>query len=476
MNIYRIPAFGGGLTHRLFQTIICSFVLIAVVFGGLLLLPAPATRADGPDEAHVVVQFGSNDRLVRPISFTAPISGLKALELTGLEIVTKDFGGGFIAVCSIEGVGCPAADCLTCDPAGRSWANTFWNGAIWQGYLTGAADTTVNAGAIEGWTYGQFGPPPDFAPPMPLLPAAPLTAAAKALHWLAGQQSAADGGYVTAGNSVEVLMAIGANHYQGPTWRRAAGAPTLSDHVRNTGAAYAASGSAATGKLALGLSAGGGCYPHGAALPTTFYITATGIYSSGFGAGGAGPQAWGMLGTKALSQTVSDQARTYLKSIINADGGWGWSLGASDTNGTALALQALIAAGELTSTTEVISGVNYLEAAQNDDGGFPYDPNAVTGTDSDTNSTAYVVQALMAAGQNPLTGTWIISATNPISYLLSMQLSDGSLAWMSSNPQPNQFATRQAVPALLGRSFPLRMTDQIAACPAYFLPAIAKSK
>jgi hypothetical protein len=119
-----------------------------------------------------------------------------------------------------------------------------------------------------------------------------------------------------------------------------------------------------------------------------------------------------------------------------------------------MALQALIAAGEPVTSTSVVSGLNYLEYAQNEDGGFPYSPDSSYGTDSDTNSTAYVVQALVAAGEDPLTGTWAISNSNPISYLLSMQLPDGSFEWQKGYGT-DQWATRQAIPALLQQAYPL---------------------
>jgi prenyltransferase beta subunit len=175
-----------------------------------------------------------------------------------------------------------------------------------------------------------------------------------------------------------------------------------------------------------------------------------------------------------LSETIPSGAVDQLKSTINVDGGWGWVAGSSDTNGTALALQALVAAGESLSATEVISGLAYLDAAQNSDGGFPYDPASLTTTESDANSTAYVVQALMATSQDPFTGTWLISDTHPISYLLSLQLANGSFEWQAGSGT-NQLATQQAIPALLGRPYPLRINPNLETCPARFLPVITKN-
>jgi prenyltransferase beta subunit len=182
-----------------------------------------------------------------------------------------------------------------------------------------------------------------------------------------------------------------------------------------------------------------------------------------------------MLGTNALSQTVPEAAVQYLKDLSEDDGGWAWLPGlesGSDTNSTSLAVQALIANGEPLTASAVISGLNFLKSAQNPDGGFTYDPDSIYGTDSDTNSTAYAVQAIWAAGQDPLTGTWVISNTNPVSYLLSMQLEDGSFEWQSGFGS-NLLATQQAIPALLGKAFPFQVST-LETCPGsmLYLPLI----
>lgn len=65
--------------------------------------------------------------------------------------------------------------------------------------------------------------------------------------------------------------------------------------------------------------------------------------------------------------------------------------GAADTNATALAVQALTAAGGHEEETR--HAVDWLRSVQNDDGGWPYLP----GDDTDANSTALVAGALTIA-------------------------------------------------------------------------------
>jgi hypothetical protein len=428
-------------------------IVLSMALAALAALALPEARAQGPEKsAHVVVEFGDGRVVVRPITFTGEISGLTALGLAGLDVVS-DNG----AVCAIEGTGCPASDCFCPD---NWWQQSYWMDGAWQDPGWPPALITA-ANAVDGWAWGTTWPT---VPP----PAPSLTAASAALEWLRPRQSNADGGYGDPGSTVETLLAVAADGYDAAEWRRLAQSPSLGTYLSGRGAAYANSSAGAAGKLAVGLAAGDGCWPIGAMRPLDYYSSTTGIFGASFG---SGLQAWAILGTHALSQVVPASAIGVLKSAQQGDGGWEWSPGwGSDTNSTALAMQALIAAGEPTTAPAVISSLNFLDAAQNDDGGFPY----ASPDTSDVNSTAYVVQALLAAGQDPLSGAWVISGSNPISYLLAMQLPDGSFEWQPGGGA-NESATRQAVPALLGQPFPLEVAT-LADCRVSYLPVILKNK
>ncbi|MCL4863122.1 MAG: hypothetical protein KJZ93_27200, partial [Caldilineaceae bacterium] len=127
------------------------------------------------------------------------------------------------------------------------------------------------------------------------------------------------------------------------------------------------------------------------------------------------------------------------------------------------------AAGEPISYATVVDALAYLDSAPNEDGGFPYAPGP--DAPSDANSTAYVVQALIAAGEDPLGARWTVSATTPISYLLTLQLPNGSFEWQPG-AGANQLATQQVIPALLGRAHPA-LSAPLQACPALYLPQVA---
>jgi hypothetical protein len=440
-----------------------SPVLVAFTLAAMLMLafsyyassPAAAQDVQAANAtASIVVQFDDSARVLRAINFSEPLSGYMALQLSGLRVVTASTSFG-PAICSIEDVGCPAEDCF-CD-ASRYWGYSYWDGAAWQSYPVGAGSSVISqTGAIEGWRWGEYGDP-QIAP-------APSLAAAEALLWLQESQVISDGGYGSPGASVESMLALGANHEKAAAWRANVEQPSLADYVALQGGIYARSSVAAAGKLAVALAASESCLPIGAISPQAYYSPTLGAYSDQ-----AGANSWAILGSLALSETVPAQAIDHLKNHIQPEGGWEWGPGwGADTNATALALQALVAAGEPISASEVVSGLAFLKAAQNSDGGFPYTPGPDSA--SDANSTAYVVQALVAAGEDPLSPTWTISNSHPISYLLSLQLPDGSFEWQPGTGA-NLLATQQAIPALLGRAHPV-VRQQLESCPAIYLPVV----
>jgi hypothetical protein len=423
-------------------------VLLALALAGGL-----ATAQD-PRQADIIVQFDAQARVARTIEFTEPISGLAALALSGLEVVTVSTGFG-PAVCSIEGVGCPADDCF-CD-ANRYWGYSYWDGAAWQSYMVGAGSSIISqTGAIEGWRWGAFGDSSQ-----------PATAAVQALGglaWLEARQTiTGDFGGMSA--SVETMLAIGANALPASTWQRTVPPGfSLENYAAANGATFSRAGAGAAGKLATALAASESCLPAGAVTPSYFYSPTLGAYSSQSGA-----NAWAILGALSLSETVPAAAVDTLAAAAAAEGGWEWAPGwGADTNSTALAIQALVAAQVPVTSPVIVAGLAFLATAQGDDGGFAYAPGP--GAGSDANSTAYVVQALIAAGEDPAGVRWTANGLSGLDYLTARRQPDGSTEWQAGTGS-NQFATQQAIPALLGRPYPVRQAS-LAACPAVFMPSV----
>jgi hypothetical protein len=124
-----------------------------------------------------------------------------------------------------------------------------------------------------------------------------------------------------------------------------------------------------------------------------------------------------------------------------ADGGWGFTVDAlSDSNTTALCLQAMIAHGE----SDISAALGYLRAMQNDDAGWAFQKPSDFSTASDAYSTAQVIMALNAAGEN------LADWSHPAERLRAFQRADGAIT-ADDDPIP-LLATSAAIPALEGRS------------------------
>ncbi|GAB4474237.1 MAG: hypothetical protein Kow0088_10150 [Anaerolineales bacterium] len=451
---------------RSFSLLTIALVLILFVVWGIAQpwsTKAAENQPNAANEMSLVVQFSDTDRLIRKVQFSTPtITGLDALLNSGLDVVTKNMGWG-IAVCSIEGVGCPAEDCF-CELPSAFWNYEKWDGNQWQPHSTGADTTVRSDGAIDGWRWGEWGG-------TPILPYPQLERAWNALQWLKAQQNS-DGGYGTPSSapssSVESLLAMASNHHKAADWRKDSNSVSMLGYMMANGASFTQSSVGAAGKFAVAASASDLCVPFQAQSPSDFYNSSTGQYHQD-----AGPQAWAILGTAALSQTVPAEAITYLKSLALTGGGWEWSSGwTAETNTTALAIQALVAAGVSPSDPVITDALNFLKTAQNLDGGFTYDPDSPWGTDSDTNSTAYVLQAIYAVGQDPTSVAWQKDGKTAFDFLATVQLGDGSFEWQPSLGS-NLLATQQAIPALLGRPAPFAIRA-IEACKVSFMPLISR--
>ena len=153
-----------------------------------------------------------------------------------------------------------------------------------------------------------------------------------------------------------------------------------------------------------------------------------------------------VLARRSLDLSVSSGVVSVLKSDQLAEGCWEFDSGfGCDTNSTAMAVQALVAAGIDPDDASIKAALAYLKSAQNADGGFPY----LVPSDSDANSTAFVLQALVAADEDiDAGGPWEKPGGHtPMGALLSYQNpSTGAFTYAGED---NAYATYQAVPALL---------------------------
>jgi hypothetical protein len=165
---------------------------------------------------------------------------------------------------------------------------------------------------------------------------------------------------------------------------------------------------------------------------------------------------WAVMALTSAGIDKNDEkiqnATAFIKSNQNeGDKGWSYGVGAdSDVDDTAAAIMTLISADESQSSTNITNGLEYMKSKQTSSGGFDswgYGPGA--------ESDSWAIQAIVAAGQDPTGANWTKEGKNPIDDLLSFQNQDGS--FNGSNSAPNSQATSFAIPALLGKPYPIFM-------------------
>ena len=158
-------------------------------------------------------------------------------------------------------------------------------------------------------------------------------------------------------------------------------------------------------------------------------------------------QALAIMALRVSKETVPPNAVTWLENQQDdVDDGWGpLPQETSDTENTALSIQALIAAGESPPSQPVSDAILYLQDRQTDDAGFA---NSALASDSDPASTSQAIQALLSAGENLLSNESRRCLRTPFDALLDDQAGEGSF-------ENDVGITAAAVPGLMGRSMPL---------------------
>ncbi len=153
--------------------------------------------------------------------------------------------------------------------------------------------------------------------------------------------------------------------------------------------------------------------------------------------------AWGILALRQAALPVPPETVRFVLRAQTRAGGFPWAVGLPpDTDDTAAAVQALVAAGAR--GAPVARALAYLRARELADGGFELQP----GKRSNVQSTAWAIQAFVAAGAKPPPAAF--------RFLSRMRRADGSLRYSPQYATTPLWVTAQAIPALARRAFPLR--------------------
>jgi hypothetical protein len=165
-----------------------------------------------------------------------------------------------------------------------------------------------------------------------------------------------------------------------------------------------------------------------------------------------------VLGLAAAGQAVASSAVERILAMQAPNGGWSWNGSGqdadSDTNTTSIMVQALVAAGRADDPA-VSKALEFLARHAAEQGGYAFQHFPGTALEADANSTALVLQAVLAADQDPNDPSW----GNPISALLRFQNPSGAFRWTDASPEDNLLSTVQAIPAAAQRFLPFSASD-----------------
>ncbi len=355
--------------------------------------------------------------------------------------------------------------------------------------ITGASVVGL-AALLSAAAMTSFAPPAGAATAPPQIPQ--MAAAQAAATWIAGQQ-AANGGIgpspqplANLSTTVNGILALAAAHVD------IAGAQAAWAYVEANAASYithdGADGPAQLAALILDAHALGLDPTNfdGTNLVTRLLATeqASGPDAGLFGTEAqlndfqAGTYFQGLVFTalKAVGQTVNAAAIGWLTAQQCPSGGWvipnqalngGCSedpaTGAGpDNQTTSLVVQGLAAQGALTPAIQA-SALSFFTTGQDADGGWSYSSNtAAMPQQTDSQSTALVIQALLAIGVSPTSATYTNSGHAPVSALLSFVVTSGTdkgALGYTDNQSGNILATNQDVLVLAGLTYGFGPTD-----------------
>lgn len=169
---------------------------------------------------------------------------------------------------------------------------------------------------------------------------------------------------------------------------------------------------------------------------------------------------WSILALTSAGHDIPNKelAKKWLMERQNEDGGFGWAEGiASDSDDTGIAIQTLIVLGEDPQSSPAIkNAVGYLKRSQEEDGGFN-SGNDWMSNGSNASSSSWVLQSLIAAGENPSGDQWAKGGNNPRSYLLNLQNKDGFYNWKADVISLPATITAQTIMALAQKPFPINI-------------------
>jgi hypothetical protein len=270
------------------------------------------------------------------------------------------------------------------------------------------------------------------------------------------------------GATEDVVISDADNGYDPATLTSPSSGTSVYDYLSSQAGTVTTAGGAAKYVLAW-VAAGRPAAIDGSSLLTRLNtLTAAGGYRNANGAfhnadpavetANAFSQSLAVLADLAAGHALPAHATGWLRCAQRPDGGFGYALNdaassppsfcgdaSSDTNDTAIVLEALGGAG-VGSVDGAATSYLHSPSVQQGDGGFGFN----AGSSSDPDSDAGVIQALVAIGQDPSGPAWTVSSGgNPVTSMVSFADPHGSGGYVfPGNSSPDAFTT-SAIPQAL---------------------------
>ncbi len=241
---------------------------------------------------------------------------------------------------------------------------------------------------------------------------------------------------------------------------------------------YADDGGGRAGKLIMALVAANqdtrNFEGYNFVISLTDHLESSGAFTSTtFGGATAAKQSFAILGLKSVSETIPVTVTQWLVAKQTITGTWDPNFLDPDgsIDATALAIMALVAAGVPTNDMSIISATNFLSDTQlTTTAGWR--PAWDTVNPANPNTTSFVIQALIALGQDINSSPWVRNGNTPLNALLEMQNTTGLFKidfGFGGGPADNFLATAQSIPAVAGKPFPPPWSSSV------YLPIIVKN-
>ena len=293
---------------------------------------------------------------------------------------------------------------------------------------------------------------------------------ADALDYLRGIQ-ASDGSIGSFADSAWAAMAIAAAGENPNDWD--GGSATLVDYLKNNPGMLAGEFNMGTAYARMVLAAVASCKNPSHFGGTNYLAQLKALHNGNQFTDGNGStdtlndDIWGLMALIAAGEPSSSAMVNSTVNFILAnqggDGGWSWATPGnpwywgSDVDDTAAAIMGLTAAGVNANLPAIANALAYINGTQHSSGGFPYDGFSSPGLAS----TAWSIDAIVAANQSPVGGNWNKSDNNSVDFLLTFREPAGSYFDPGAWSPARERNTADAIVSLLGKSYPI-----VPVCPA----------